>query len=215
MSLVIFGAHGKVGKNLVSLAAKSLKVTAIIRSDEQAKAIKEIASNVETANLTLDKATVSEIENVIKGHNTVIFIAGSGGKNLLQVDLDGAVKTFEATTKANIKRYILLSAVNADNREFIDKSSIKNYYIAKHYADRILINEFRNLNYTIVKPSLLSDGNPTGKIKFLEPNEDVGSIDRNDVARVLLDIIDNESTFGKSYNIASGNLSINDATIYK
>ena len=79
---------------------------------------------------------------MIKNHDAVVFTVGSAGKNLLQVDLDAAVKTFEAMVEANVRRFIIISAIRAEDRDFGAKSGIRNYFIAKHYADRILIDEF-------------------------------------------------------------------------
>ena len=82
----------------------------------------------------------------------------------MQVDLDAAVKTFEASVEAQVRRFIIISALHADNREFFSKLGLRNYYIAKHYADRILVDEFSDkLDYTILKPTSLSDDAATGK----------------------------------------------------
>lgn len=166
--------------------------------------------------LTLDNASVKDIAKVIEGHDAVVFTAGSGGKNLLQVDLDGAVKTFEAARIASVRRLVLISALHADDREYFAKSPLRNYYIAKHFADRILMNEFQNdLDFTILKPSSLTNNEGTGKIRIIGPNEGLdSSIDRVDVARVIVQTLNNTKTFGKSYNIIQGDLDIRDPTIF-
>ncbi|KAI5950667.1 hypothetical protein KGF57_004273 [Candida theae] len=220
-NLIVFGAHGKVGQNLIKIVAKSsVKATAVVRSDEQASAIKDISSsssNITTTKLDIADASVSDLTSAIKGHDAVILTVGSGGKNLLQVDLDGVVKAFEATVEAKVRRLILVSALFADYREAGIRSGIRNYYIAKHYADRILIDEFgQKLDYTIVKPTSLTDESPTGKIRVLKSiSEDRGTIPRADVAQALFDILSFKDTFGKSFNIASGDKSIGDPQTYQ
>lgn len=220
-NIVIFGSHGKIGQHLVRLisgANSTLRATAVVRNDEQAKTIASIASaNVSTTKLALDNSTVSEIASVIKGHDAVVFSVGSAGKNLLQVDLDAAVKTFEATVEANVRRFIIISALRAEDRDFGAKSGLRNYYIAKHYADRILVDEFSNkLDFTILKPTALSDEPATGKIRFIGKNDaDIGKITRADVAKVIYEIINLDSTYGKSYDFANGDLDITDPRIYK
>ncbi|KAK6197856.1 uncharacterized protein RJT21DRAFT_122662 [Scheffersomyces amazonensis] len=218
-NIIVFGAHGKIGQLFVTLASNQHKVSAVVRNHEQASQINSIASvahNVKSHQLTIDEASVEEISHLIKGHDVVVFTAGSAGKNLLQVDLDGAVKTFEASVLANVRRYILISAIHAESRQFIAKSPIKNYYIAKHYADRILINEFNNsLDFTILKPTQLVDNKPTGKIQlFTNDNEPIGTVTRADVASVILKVIGLSNTFGKSYNFANGTLSIDNESTY-
>ncbi|KAI5967632.1 hypothetical protein CANMA_002812 [Candida margitis] len=220
-NLIVFGAHGKVGQHLIKLIAKSsVNATAVVRNDEQAATIKEISSggsNITSAKLDLADASVSDLAKNIKGHDAVVLTVGSAGKNLLQVDLDGVVKAFEATVEAKVRRLVIVSALFAENREAGLKSGLRNYYIAKHYADRILVDEFGDkLDYTIVKPTILTDDSPKGKIRIVQsPNDDYGTITRADVAQVLFDTLGFKDTFGKSYDIANGDKSIEDPKTYQ
>lgn len=220
-NLIVFGAHGKVGQHLIRLVAKlSINATAVVRNDEQATTIKNISSgspNIASSKLDLADASVADLVSAIKGHDAVVLTVGSGGKNLLQIDLDGVVKAFEATVEAKVRRLVIVSALFAEHRETGLKSGLRNYYIAKHYADRILIDEFGNkLDYTIVKPTLLTDESPTGKIRVLKSiSEDNGSITRADVAQVLVDILGFKDTFGKSYDIANGDKRIDDPNTFQ
>lgn len=216
-NVIVFGATGQIGKLLLKeLVSSNLNPTAVVRSTEQEKTVSNISSQITSVNLTLDNASVKDIAKVIEGHDAVVFTAGSGGKNLLQVDLDGAVKTFEAARIASVRRLVLISALHADDREYFAKSPLRNYYIAKHFADRILMNEFQNdLDFTILKPSSLTNNEGTGKIRIIGPNEGLdSSIDRVDVARVIVQTLNNTKTFGKSYNIIQGDLDIRDPTIF-
>ncbi|KAI5963452.1 uncharacterized protein KGF55_002332 [Candida pseudojiufengensis] len=219
--VIVFGAHGKIGQHVIKLLSKlDYKTTAVVRNDEQASTIQKLAdnsSNVSSTNLTIDEASVKDLSGSIKGNDAVILTVGSAGKNLLQVDLDGVVKTFEASVEANVKRLILISAIHAENREFGEKSQIRDYYIAKHYADRILIDEFSNkLDYTIIKPTHLTDDPSTGKIDIIKNlNEDVGKISRTDVAKVLVEILNLKETYGKSYNIKNGSHDIDNPSTYE
>lgn len=207
LKVIVFGAHGKVGQQLIKLISlTSYKATAVVRNDEQAQFITSLNADVSTTQLLLDESSVEDLAGAIKGHDAVVFTAGSAGKSLLKVDLDLAVKTFEAAATVDAKRYVLISAIHADQREYIDSSSIREYYIAKHYADRILNAEFKDtLNYTILRPTLLTDGEGTGKYRKVNSlKEDRGTVDRIDVAKVIIDVLDKSETFGKSYDFANG-----------
>ena len=63
------------------------------------------------------------------GVDTVVFAAGSGGSTgddmTLNIDLDGAVKAMHATELADIKRFILISALGTDDRAFWNQSGIR------------------------------------------------------------------------------------------
>lgn len=217
-NIAIFGAHGKIGQQLLKFIAHGttkLKATAIVRNTEQKEelisSLSPERSAIGFAFLDLGSASVKDIQNVIKGHDAVIFTVGSRGKNLLQIDLDGAVKTFETSRASLVRRYIIVSALHANIRDFIEVSPLRNYYIAKHYADRILQDEFSLLlDYTIVRPTELLDGDGSGKIRLVQYGDEAGKIHRQDVARFILEALPNSKTFGKAYDISNGEESISE-----
>lgn len=214
-NIVIFGAHGKVGQHLICQLTKAAtaNITAVVRNQEQAENLAKISNNSSkliSKQLTVDEANVSQLTETISGNDAVVFTSGSRGKELLKVDLDGAVKVFEASVLAKVRRLILVSAIYADNREMFHNSGLRNYYISKHYADRILKNEFAKLlDFTILKPSALTDGEATGKIHVhKDSSEPVGSVTRADVAGVIVEILEKSSTYGKSIDFSNGEESI-------
>ncbi|KAG7193112.1 uncharacterized protein KQ657_001229 [Scheffersomyces spartinae] len=215
--IILFGANGNIGRLFLKLTAStSHQITGVIQNPDQREHLTTLNTNASFETLSLALATSKDIQDLMTSHDAVVFTVGSRGKNLLQVDLDATVKAFEAATAANIKRFILISAVYAESRAFWKDSPILNYYIAKHYADRILEDEFPNLDYTILKPTLLTDGEGTGKVRILPPargdgSDQPGSIDRIDVARVMLSILNEPSTFKASYNFANGDVPIDKA----
>nr|MDH3082707.1 NAD(P)H-binding protein [Bacillus subtilis] len=81
------------------------------------------------------------------------------------VDLDGAAKAIEAADIAGIKRFIMVSALQAHNRENWNEA-LKPYYVAKHYADKIL--EASGLTYTIIRPGGLRNEPGTGTVSANE-----------------------------------------------
>ena len=165
MKVFLIGANGQVGKHIVKLLQSSDKheLTAMVRSEEQAEQLKQSGVNAVVANL---EDNVEQLAQAMKGSDAVIFSAGSGGKTgadkTLLVDLDGAVKSMEAAEQVGIKRYVMVSAYKAYDRESWKESPIKPYFVAKHYADREL--RASNLNYTIIGPGILTNEPGTGKV---------------------------------------------------
>ncbi len=203
MKVLIVGANGQIGKKLVKLINESSEhtVRAMIRKREQAEDFEKMG--VETVLASLE-GTVDELADAAKGCNAIVFTAGSGGhtgydKTLL-IDLDGAVKTMEAAQKAGIERFVMVSAIQANNREKWS-DAIKPYFVAKHYADRML--ESSGLNYTIVRPGGLTDDPGTGKIKAAD-NLERGFIPREDVAKTVFAVLDKENTYKRSFDLVSG-----------
>ena len=213
-NIIVFGAHGKVGQHVIKLAgSRGIVSTAVVRNAAQENTVAALATLVKTSQLTLDSASVKELTSLIKGHEAVVVSVGSRGQNLLQVDLDGVVKLFEASVAALVRRLVLVSAIKAEDRDFIDKSLIRNYYIAKHYADRILQHEFKEkLDFTIVKPGLLSDNEPTGKILLVKGEiPEKADVSRADVAQFILETLDSKALYGKSYDFVNGSDAIKEA----
>ncbi|MBT2684941.1 MULTISPECIES: SDR family oxidoreductase [unclassified Bacillus (in: firmicutes)] len=210
MKVLVVGANGQIGKQLVDLLKESSEhdVRAMLRKQEQTPEFEE--KGVETVIASLE-GTVEDITSAAKGCDAIVFAAGSGGhtgldKTLL-VDLDGAVKTVEAAEQAGIDRFVMVSALQAHKRENWSEA-IKPYYVAKHYADRALLQS--SLNYTIIRPGGLLNEPGTGKIEVAE-NLKTGTIPRVDVAKTILECLNAKNTFKKSFDLISGGTDIADA----
>lgn len=211
MKVFLIGANGQVGKHIVRLlqASDEHSLKAMVRKPEQAEALSRSGVEAVIANL---EGGVDEIANAIAGSDAVIFTAGSGGSTgadkTLLVDLDGAVKAMEAASKVGASRFIMVSAIQAHNRNSWVDSPIKPYMVAKYYADRML--EASGLNYTILRPGGLLNDPSVGKIS-LASNLTKGTISREDVARTVVASLDEENTFTRSFDLISGDTPILDA----
>ncbi|WP_121613024.1 SDR family oxidoreductase [Mesobacillus foraminis] len=210
MKVLVAGANGQIGRHLVNLLQDSEEhtVRAMIRKEEQQEYFKSLEVEAVLASL---EGTVEEIAEAAKGCDAIVFTAGSGGhtgldKTLL-IDLDGAVKTVEAAEMAGIKRFVMVSALQAHRREKWNEK-IRPYYVAKHYADRALLQS--GLTYTIVRPGGLINEPGTGKITAAE-NLERGTIPREDVARIVYESLTEERTFNTSFDVISGESPIADA----
>jgi len=210
MNVLVVGANGQIGKHLVHLLHQSNEhhVRAMVRSEEQVKQLAENGIEAVQGNL---EGTVDEIAKAANGCDAIVFTAGSGGhtgadKTLL-IDLDGAVKTMEAAKKAQISRYIMVSALQAHNRENWNEA-IKPYYVAKHYADKMLVQS--NLDYTIIRPGGLTNESGTGKIAVGE-NVQRSTIPREDVARTIVACLQENKTIKHSFDLVSGDVPISEA----
>lgn len=210
MNVLVVGANGQIGKQVVKKLheSKEHSVKAMVRKEEQAAAWKE--QGVETVLSDLE-GSVEQLTQAFKGADAIIFTAGSGGhtgpdKTLL-IDLDGAVKTMEAAKAVEVDRYVLVSAYDAHIRENWH-ASMRPYYVAKHYADRLL--EDSGLNYTIVRPGGLVNEPGVGLIAAGDAAKP-GTISREDVANVLIATLDNQNTYKKSFNVVQGDVPISQA----
>lgn len=210
MKVLVVGANGQIGKILCEKLSKNQFYTpiAMIRHEEQSTYFKELG--VKTVLGDVEKS-VDHLAEVIYGSDAIVFTAGSGGhtgydKTLL-VDLDGAVKTMEAAEKVGVRRFIMISAIQAHNRENWNKNILP-YFVAKHYADRIL--QQSDLDYTIIRPGGLLNEAGTGKVSIGE-NLEHSTIPREDVASMIIACLEHEHTYHRSFDLVSGSITIDEA----
>ena len=214
MKVLIIGAHGKVGQRISKAmrAAEDVEPTAFIRKEEQKPLFEEMG--VDTVVESLEN-TPEAISEVIKNYDAVVFTAGSGGKTghdkTMEIDLDGAIKSINQAEKNGVKRFVMVGASHSDDRSYWGKvDGMKPYYTAKHYADLELKRS--SLDYTILRPVLLTDEDEAGKVLMTENPDEVGSeIPRQAVAETVLTVLKDPKTYGKVIEMSKGEDKIADA----
>lgn len=212
MKVLVIGANGKVAKHFADLVKnhENIQEKAMIRKAEQASFFDE--RGIETVLLDLTKNSVDELAEAAKDVDAVIFSAGAGGSgydDTIKIDLDGAIKSMIATEQAGVKRFVMVSTFRTGREEIDQDNSLKIYTIAKHYADEWLKNR-TNLDWTIVHPGVLVNESGTGNIK-VGMGQEINEIPRQDVARALVAVLENDNTIKKEFEVLSGDSQVNDA----
>lgn len=212
MSILVIGANGGVGSKLVDqLTQDGEDFTAGVRSEEQQKQLEE--RGIKAQLIDVEKDDIDTLKEKVKGFDKVIFSVDSGGNTgadkTIIVDLDGAVKTIEASKIAGVQRFIMVSTYDSRREAFDASGDLKPYTIAKHYADEYLKQS--GITYTIVHPGLLLDQSGSGKIDvgaFFEGN---GAIPREDVATVLKEVAHEDGEDNQEFQIVQGSTDIKQA----
>ena len=201
MKIFVAGASGRVGSELVQqLVAAGHEVVAGTRHAD------DFGPHTTRVNLDLH-AEAAEIAPILGDAEAVYFVAGSRGKDLLQIDAYGAVKLAQAAKMRGIKRFILLSSLFATVPEKWSKD-LYEYNIAKFFADNWLIND-DSLDYTIVQPGNLRDEPGTGLVQF---NVDAGGANPiPDVVAVLVAVLEAPNTYKHVVTMLSGQTPIAEA----
>jgi uncharacterized protein YbjT (DUF2867 family) len=205
--VLVAGANGQVGYRAVQLLAKAgHEVRAMIRDESQASSLE--ASRVEPAVADLEE----EVAHAVEGCDAIIFAAGggpgSGPEKKKTVDLGGAVKLIGAAQERGVRRYVMVSAIGASDPES-GSEKMQPYLFAKAQADEALRES--GLDYTIVRPGSLTDAEGSGTIEAAPSLGRRGEIPREDVARILAAVLEKQNTFGKTFEVISGNAPIEEA----
>lgn len=203
--IFIFGGSGRVATDLIKdLVADGNTVTAAARHPENI---------IKLDGVTADKldlhADVDDIAKQVKGFDAIYFTAGSRGKDLIQTDAMGAIKTMLAAEKSGVKRYIMLSSMlSLDINSWKNIPGLEDYLAAKFFADTYLMDS-TNLEYTILQPGNLTEEAGTGKIQLNVKAADSNPIP--DVAKTLAEILKYPNTIGKVIPMSTGKTPIDDA----
>jgi uncharacterized protein YbjT (DUF2867 family) len=204
MDVVVAGGHGKVGLRLLSLLAdRGHRARGLIRNPDHAADLHEVGAEP----VMCDIEALDDISRCCEGADAVVFAAGagpgSGAERKRAVDYGGAVKLMNA----GIQRFVMVSAISADRPdEWSDQ--MRPYYQAKADADTRLLES--GLDHTIVRPGGLTDDPGTGLVR-VGTDLGGGQIPRDDVAAVLLAVLETPSSIGKAFELVSGDTPIDEA----
>ncbi|WP_299391429.1 SDR family oxidoreductase [uncultured Gelidibacter sp.] len=202
-NVLVAGANGTTGKQIVQLLSETqyFKPVAMVRSKDQARQFEK--DGIQTVLGDLEKDVSHTLENIDK----VIFAAGSGGKNVIGVDQEGAKRLIDSSKNAKIKKFVMLSSMGADAPE--EAEQLQDYLKAKQNADEHLISS--GLNYAIVRPGSLNNEKPTNHIQLQPKLSQQGEISRGDVAQTLVRVLNDDTANKVSFEILNGDTLIGRA----
>ncbi|TMS50543.1 NAD(P)H-binding protein [Mycobacterium sp. DBP42] len=214
MRVVIAGGHGKIALILEQLlSARGDDVAGLIRNPDQAADLQ--AAGAQAIVLDLERASVDEVADALRGADAVVFAAGagpgSGAARKQTVDRDAAILLADAAEAAGVGRYVMVSALAADDRSLDANYDevFRAYMHAKSEADAD-VRARAGLRTTIVRPGGLTDEPATGNVMVAE-STGRGTIPRADVAHVLLAVLHEPETAGRTFEVISGETPIDAA----
>ncbi|SBS26318.1 putative sugar epimerase YhfK [Marinomonas spartinae] len=198
---LIIGASGQIGKTITQTMAQTNQPTRALVRD------KSKLSNLEGKQLDIMEADLEgDFRDAFEGIDRVIFTAGSGAQTgpdkTLLIDLWAAKKAIDYAKEAQVKQFILVSSIGADDPDALE-SNIKPYLVAKHMADDYLIKS--GVPYTIVRPGPLTNDKSLGKITIKRPDSrSEMAIPRADVAKAVMHILSKDNLNGKIFELFNG-----------
>jgi uncharacterized protein YbjT (DUF2867 family) len=212
MRVAIAGGHGKVALRLTRLLReRGDEVVSLIRHAEEADDVREAGGTPVVRDL--ESASEAEIAGALDSSTeAVVFAAGagpgSGPERKWTVDYGAAVKLIAAAKASGTARYVMLSSIGADpDREGDDVFAI--YLRAKGRADAELTAS--GLDYTIVRPTFMTDDPGMGRVRIAEHVGADERVSRDDVSAVLAVVLHHPETAKLIFEVASGDVPIEEA----
>ncbi|MEH3134810.1 MAG: NAD(P)H-binding protein [Mycolicibacterium neoaurum] len=211
MRVVIAGGHGQIALILERLLAeRGDTAVGLVRNPAHVPDLQAVGASAEV--LDLERTSVSTLAEVLRGADAVVFAAGAGpGSGVARkqtVDRDAAILLADAAEAAGVARYVMVSAISADDRSLDDAYDevYRAYIRAKADADAEVRARVA-LASTIVRPGRLTDDPGTGRVHIAE-STGRGEIPRADVAAVLLAVLDHPDTAGRTFELIAGDTPI-------
>ena len=210
MRVAIAGGHRQIALRLATLlSTRGDQVVALIRNPEHAADVEH--AGAEPAVVDLERASEAEVAEAISGADAVVFAAGagpgSGPARKETMDYGGAVKLVAAAKQAGIHRYLIVSSMGADP-DAPGEDTFSVYLRAKGRADDAV--RASGLDVTVVRPGGLTNDPGTGRVRLGEKLPR-GQVTRDDVAAVLVAVLDSPSTVGRTFDLIGGDTPIAEA----
>jgi putative NADH-flavin reductase len=192
MRLFILGPTGKTGRALVAQGlARGHAITAFGRSPlpgDKAGTFRVVIGNPMRAD---------DIAAALPGHDAVLSALGTRGLGATSLLGDSARASIEAIRRVRVRRLIVISSSLVDSQGGW-LSRLMGRTLLRHTANdqRTMENLITRseLDWTILRPALLSDGVPTGQYAVSPASAGIpashAGMSREDVAHMMLDTVE-------------------------
>lgn len=189
MNVLIFGATGPTGQELVKQALKKgHKITILARTPGKIALYNDKINIIKGDVLNYD-----DVEKAMKGQDVVLSALGVKPPSREKVVGPGMKNIIKAMNKYNVKRLIVQSAFFMDEKvkknlfvKFLISTFMKGLYEDKSVQNKAL--KASSLNWTEVRPTMLTNGNKS-KYKIDVSPGMFSKISRANVADFMLEQI--------------------------
>lgn len=213
MRVVIAGGHGQIALRLTRLLAqRGDTAVGIVRNPDHVDDVR--AAGGDAVVLDLEQAGVDEVVAGLAGADAVVFAAGagpgSGAARKDTVDRAASVLFADAAESAGVRRFLQVSAMGLDRADDPSTEEVFAAYLrAKDAADRDVMAR-AGLDWTILRPGRLTNDPATGAVTLAE-HVQPGAVTRDDVAAVLVALLDRPDTAGRVYELVGGDTPVDAA----
>lgn len=204
MKVLVFGAAGKTGSLVVDRAiAAGHTVTAFVHDPDY--------HDVHVRSIAGDASNLAEVQKAVAGQDAVIDTIG-GTTPFLSTDLETSVarNIITAMRAEGVRRLIVISAMgvgdSAHQAPFWYEHLLLPTFLRGSTADKAHMEEAvqaSGLDYTIVRPPMLSDDPAKGSFRVVPAPEIAHKITREDLARFLVEQLSHDTYRNQAVVVAN------------
>ncbi|TDE56157.1 NADH-flavin reductase [Nonomuraea mesophila] len=202
MKLVVFGASGGTGRELVGQArAAGHQVTAVVRTPG------DLADTV-----VADIFDFPSLVPLLAGHDAVLSALGPRGRTTTSVCSTAVAAISQAMTEAGVRRIVAISAQpvlrGGAGEPWWHRLTIlplvrmiyRHVYRDLERMEHVLAAS--DTDWTVLRPPYLTDDPPSGRYRTaMEANLSGWSLTRGDLARAMLDTLDDPATIRRALGV--------------
>ncbi|MEH2119857.1 SDR family oxidoreductase [Nostoc sp.] len=206
--IFLAGASRGVGREIAqSLTGQQLKVKALLRTAAVAAELEGIGIEVVLG----DALNIGDVERAIlidEPIDTVISTIGGLPTDVERPDYPGNKNLIDAAVKAGVQKFILVSSIGAGNSVVAASPQVLEVLgkvlAEKDKAEQHLIAS--GLTYTIIRPGGLKLEPATGNGVLTEDPQIIGSINRADVAQLVVRCLNSDRANNKILSAVDRNM---------
>ena len=203
MKIIVFGANGRTGQEVIEQAISSgIEVTAFVRNADNIKVKSDKLS------IVVGQATKYEdVKNAMEGHDVVISCIGGDGSKVSTTITDITKNIVDAMNETGVKRIAQVASAGVHGELKGIMGKIVSFMLKnplKDHAGAYSKLKEGGVNYTLARPMSLTEGVFTGVYREAEEGipDKARNISRADVAHFLLKAIQDDKYIGKSIGLA-------------
>jgi len=196
----VIGSTGRTGRLVLGEGLRrGHAMTAFTRRPQELAGVRGLAAVIHGDGRSLD-----DIRRAVRGQDAVISIVSSEGRGPTTVMSDVTRALLAGMSEAGVRRLVTVSVYALQgHRPWIAINFVR-WLLRRPYADfarmeRIVASS--GLDWTIVRPPLLTNGPATGHVRSAAGMEDFAqgpySISRADLAATLVDLAEDSQHVGK------------------
>ncbi|MGL5978252.1 MAG: NAD(P)-dependent oxidoreductase [Erysipelotrichaceae bacterium] len=203
MKLIVFGASGKTGQHVLEQALlEGHQVTAFVRNPERITYV-----NPNLAIVVGQATKASDVESALAGHDAVLVCLGGPGTKKSTVIADMTANIVAGMQANHITRIVQIATAGIHHElhgvsGFVVETLLKN--TLEDHRNAVAKIETSKLDYTIVRPMSLSEGELTKTYRSASEGvpHNGRKISRADVADFMIRCLSDPTTIHQSIALA-------------